>query len=480
MLWLCLHFPKLPLEALASKPVCNDDILRVVIEGQRAITCDDEVEALGVAPGLKQSTVSGLLSGHPLKLLSRAPEEELKVLKRLRQWAYSITPTLTLWRDDCLQLEIGRCLLVHGCLERLIEKITVELDRRGFTTHIGVGPSQESAWLFSQTSPSPQTAQPADGAPLEAQLAPIALHRLDEFAKDVAALNKSGVRRFGELLALPQDGLRRRCSQAFCNWIDRLLCRVEVAIEDFHPEPEYGDIAWLGYGSTNNQELIQPMAQLLQDFSQFLRNTQLQTQHIRWDFIAAQGESPQLHAHSSECHNDPNRWLEQSRLKLEQLQFDDLIEGISLTACELSLAQLTTQDLFLESKHQEPLSQLIDRLRSRLGFQAVSHVYERAEHLPEHCSFIDANQLSASTAKAKNLRRPFWLLESPQPISQRGNQLYWLDALEIISGHERLEDCWWSQPTSRDYYIAKTGAGQPVWIFQDRHNRCWFLQGIFE
>ena len=82
--------------------------------------------------------MSGLLSGHPLKLLSRAPEEELKVLKRLRQWAYSITQTLTLWRDDCLQLEIGRCLLVHGGLERLIEKITVELDRRGFTTHLSL------------------------------------------------------------------------------------------------------------------------------------------------------------------------------------------------------------------------------------------------------------------------------------------------------------------------------------------------------
>lgn len=460
--------------------MCNDDILRVVIEGQRAVTCDDEVEALGVTPGLKQSTVSGLLSGHPLKLLSRAPEEELNVLKRLQQWAYSITPTLTLWRDNCLQLEIGRCLLIHGGLEHLIEKITAELDRRGFTTHMGIGPSQESAWLFSQTNLTSEASQLDDGASLEARLGPIALHRLDTFEKDISALNKAGIHRFGELLALPPESLKRRCSQAFCNWVDRLLCRVEVAIEDFHPEPEYSDIAWLGYGSTNNQELIYPMEQLLQGFSQFLRNTQLQTQHIRWNFIAVQGESPQLHVHSSECHNNPNRWLEQSRLKLERLQFDDLIEGISLTACELSSAQLTTQDLFLESKHQEPLSQLIDRLRSRLGFQAVSHVYERTEHLPEHCSFADSNQLDTATAKTKNLRRPFWLLKSPQPISQRGNQLYWMDALEIISGPERLEDCWWSQPTSRDYYIAKTSAGQPVWIFQDRHNRCWFLQGVFE
>ena len=73
--------------------------------------------------GLKQSTVSGLLSGHPLQLLSRDREKEHQALKRLRQWAYSITPTLSLWRDDCLQLEISRCLLVHGGLEALLKKL---------------------------------------------------------------------------------------------------------------------------------------------------------------------------------------------------------------------------------------------------------------------------------------------------------------------------------------------------------------------
>ena len=46
MLWLCLHFPKLPLEALIPKPSFGDASLRVVIEASRVVTCDDEVEAL--------------------------------------------------------------------------------------------------------------------------------------------------------------------------------------------------------------------------------------------------------------------------------------------------------------------------------------------------------------------------------------------------------------------------------------------------
>jgi len=480
VLWLCLHFPKLPLEALIPKPSFGDASLRVVIEASRVVTCDDEVEALGVTTGLKQSTVSGLLSGHPLQLLSRDREKEHQTLKRLRQWAYSITPTLSLWRDDCLQLEISRCLLVHGGLEALLKKIAIEFDQRGFSVFAGVGPSRESAWLLSQFNRASVASIADQGLPLESQLSPIPLSYLDEFPKDTAALAKAGVRTFKDLLTLQSTSVKQRCSHEFSSWIDRLLCRVEVALEDFQPEPEYNDITWLGYGSKNNQELIPAMEALLEKLSLFLRHTQLETPQLRWVFIPTQGQHTALDIRSSECHNNPKRWLEQSQLKLDQMTFEDLIEGIQLEACELAPAQHRTQDLFLESKHQEPLSQLIDRLRSRLGFQAVTHIYERAEHLPEFCSYADPNQLTTKADDASTRNRPFWLLTAPQPISQRGNQLYWMDALDIVKGPERLEDYWWSQPTSRDYYIAKTGSGQPVWIFQDRHSRCWFLHGLFD
>ena len=218
MLWLCLHFPKLPLEALTSKPSFDEDCLRVVIEANRVITCDDAVEALGVKPGLKQSTVSGLLSGQPLQLISRQTEQEQRALKQLTQWTYSITPTLTLWRDDCLQLEIGRCLLVHGGLENLLKKITTELDRRGFTASVGIGPSQEAAWLFSQSDPSPMMDMPIEGLSLESRLSPLPLAHITDFPKDTAALAKAGVRTFKDLFSLPSTSLKRRCSREFTRW----------------------------------------------------------------------------------------------------------------------------------------------------------------------------------------------------------------------------------------------------------------------
>jgi protein ImuB len=187
VLWLCLHFPKLPLEALTVKPDFAETHLRVVIESQHVITCDDAVEALGVKAGLKQSTVRGLLSGHSLQLLSRDRGKEQQTLKRLRQWAYSITPTLSLWREDCLQLEVSRCLLVHSGLENLLRKLAIELDQRGFSVSLGMGPSREAAWLFSQSQRAPLAMSAAHSLPLETQLAPIPLSYVTEFPKDTTA-----------------------------------------------------------------------------------------------------------------------------------------------------------------------------------------------------------------------------------------------------------------------------------------------------
>ena len=442
------------------------------------VCCNDYAAALGVKAGQKHATATALVDGHRSQFLTRDQRAEAATLSRLQQWAYAITPTITLWKDNSLQLEIGCCLLLHGGLEALLERVHSDLDRRGFQCGFGIAPSREAAWLLAQNQHW-LDAIPLPGVSIEARLESLPLLSIDEFERDITALAKAGIHTIGNVLAMPSSALRRRCSQAFCNWLDRLAAKTPEALADFKPAPEFSDTLWLGYGTNNQSELIPLMRDLLSHFCQFLRNTQLETSHIEWTLFPAQGQHLTLDIHSSDCHSEALRWLEQSDLQLSNLPITDLIEGIQLKACELRAGHHATQDLFLEAKHQEPLTQLIDRLRSRLGFQAVNRVYSRTEHLPEHCSYENPNEFESVTSSTKILKRPFWLLDTPQPISQRNNQLFWVDALEIIQGPERLEDYWWSHPTSRDYYIASSKNGQPVWIFQDRHTRCWFLHGIF-
>ena len=70
-------------------------------------------------------------------------------------------------------------------------------------------------------------------------------------------------------------------------------------------------------------------------------------------------------------------------------------------------------------------------------------------------------------------------MPEPKPLRQHRSQLYWKGALQLVYGPERIEDNWWQEPVSRDYYIAKGDGGLHYWVFYDRLNKSWFIQGIF-
>ena len=51
--------------------------------------------------------------------------------------------------------------------------------------------------------------------------------------------------------------------------------------------------------------------------------------------------------------------------------------------------------------------------------------------------------------------------------------------MQLVYGPERIEDNWWQEAVSRDYYVAEDKHGQFYWIYRDRLARQWYLQGIF-
>jgi protein ImuB len=54
------------------------------------------------------------------------------------------------------------------------------------------------------------------------------------------------------------------------------------------------------------------------------------------------------------------------------------------------------------------------------------------------------------------------------------------ESLELCSGPERIESGWWDEhDVGRDYYTAKNGSGQRLWVFRDHRTRAWFVHGLF-
>jgi protein ImuB len=128
---------------------------------------------------------------------------------------------------------------------------------------------------------------------------------------------------------------------------------------------------------------------------------------------------------------------------------------------------------------------LLERLRGRLGTNAVHGIVAVAEHRPELAWSRSAARSGAASRRDGPLspwarQRPLWLLPGPLPLSSAEAHRYYRGVVELSSSAERIESGWWDgRDACRDYYAAVSSAGERLWIYRDRRSLDWFLHGLF-
>ncbi|MEZ5572210.1 MAG: DNA polymerase Y family protein [Halioglobus sp.] len=472
-LWLCLRFEQLPLQCLSH---CEQQPVAVMAT-QRVLRANDCAAALGIRPGMGTATVRALAGDAPVRLLERDEQAEQRCLQQLCCWAYGITPTLYPWQTDCLQLEIGGCLNLFRGLDALLAEVASGLGSRGYRASHGLAPTPKAAWLLSFADRDTATAMQR---PLEERLAPLPLSLLHQFTTTVDSLRRAGLHTLGDVLALPPAALGRRCGKAFTLFLQQLLGQREDLQADYRPPASFSDDHWFGYEVKTNDELLPAVQRLLQSLCRFLRNTQLQTSEIHWQLVGINHTLQAVCVRSASSHSNWENWYQLSRIRFEQLQLTGSVEGLALNCQQLRPGQQDSIDLFSPRNQREPLAGLLDRLRNRLGLQAIEKVGCRDEHLPEFALLVSSEHPGGERRSAAHCaQRPFWLMPQPQALRQHGDCLYWNGALQLVYGPERIEDNWWQDAVSRDYYIAADAGGQHYWVFRDRLARQWYIHGVF-
>ena len=471
-LWLCLRFDQLPLQCLSR----SEEHPVVVLARQRVVRANDCAAALGIREGMGSATVRALAGDETVQLLERNPDAEQRSLQQLCCWAYSITPSLYTWREDCLQLEIGGCLNLFQGLDALLSEVHSGIASRGYRVRYALAPTPRAAWLLSFAEDTATAIE----HPLEQRLAPLPLALLDDFPTEVDSLRRAGLHTLGDLLKLPPAALGRRCGRKFTDVLQQILGQREDLHPVFRPPETFSDEYWFGYEVKANDELLPAVQLLLQSLCRFLRNTQLQTTEVRWQLVGLDHKLQEVLVRSTSNHSDWQSWFQLTRIRFEQLQLDSSVEGLALSCRQLRPGQLENIDLFSPRNQQEPLGSLLDRLRSRLGLQAIEKVSCRDEHLPELALHISSDlRCKTDSSEQACAQRPFWLMPQPQSLPQRHNRLHWNGELALVYGPERIEDNWWREAVSRDYYIAEGRGGQHYWVFCDRLARQWYIHGIF-
>ena len=493
MLWLCLNFPQLPLELHArAEPISSP---WAIIEGKGArktiLQCNDAAAELGIRPGMTPGAAYAL--AHNLQLRSRDETAERQALESLADWAGQYTSFVSLRSPNALLLEVAGSLRLFKGMAPLLDRIPRQTAELGYATRIGVAPTPLAAWLLARTQiPNipPKTIMEINQLP--ATLRELPLELLDLEPKQIKTLHGLGLKRLGELLRLPRAGLARRFSPGLVDYLDRLLGNSPDPLEAYTPPPRFVRQLWLPAETNDREALLFPARRLLLELTGFLDARQAGTQWLHWRLI-----HHNHHHHRPATHvtlglaapnRDPEHLLALLRERLSRVTLEHAVEGIGLSVTNIrplrprTLSLDTSLNSDLDGNRHSDMAdwpRLVERLRARLGDEAVRGFQPHPDHRPELA--WKTSSPGAVVRDPGNARRPLWLLPKPVALSWRDGTP-WLDGrLAIESGPERIESGWWDEgDVARDYFIASDAAHGCYWIYRERYDtRRWFLHGLF-
>jgi protein ImuB len=495
MRWLAIHLPALPLEVYErASALATPLAIGIHRNGERILRCNPAAAACGIRPGLGVGAARALCAR--LAVLPQRPELEREALERLAAWAIRFTPHVSLAPPRALLLDAGASLRLFGGADALIGQVDAGLAGLGYLGRLALAPTPLGAlvlamqgWGAGGDGAGPQGSGPAgsvrrsvaDGPALRAALNGLPLPALGLSARERDDLRRLGLRQIGDLLRLPHRGLRERLGPRRMDWLERLLGESPDPRPVFTPPLSFAGRLELPAELTLTESLIFPCRRLLYELGGLLAGRQAAVQRLDWRLGHADLPDTCFSLGSAALLGDPGGWLGLLRGRLERLELTAPVRAIALAAPELRPLAPERLELFPKQAlpGRGPDTALLDRLRARLGRDAVHGLALAADHRPERAwRWAEPGETGTGIPR---LDRPLWLLPEPMPLDDRDGRPWLAGLLDLGNERERIDTGWWDDlEVARDYFVATTEQGERLWIYRELKGRqAWHLHGVF-
>jgi protein ImuB len=441
-LWLALHLPQFMLDALTVAPAQSatpptsstspgsptPSLAVVELErgAQVVCACNAAAASGGIAAGMALNAALALVP--ELQTLTRDPRRERALLESIATLALErFTPRVSIEPPDAVLLEVRGSLQLHGGVRALCDRLRAELESRGVHAQLAVTPTALASLWFARAG---QQVALRRVEQLRSRLSVLPLKTTTRWAPEhLELLATMGVHSIGDCLRLPRDGFSRRFSPGMLALLDRATGHLPDARRNFGAaerfsarrdlEPEIQDAGRLECAI---EPMLEELVRFLRQRARCLQTLELQLEHreeprtrVRLRFMQPVARKQRI---ASMLHE-----------RLAQLQLSAPVRTVRVRSGPLLEIAETPDELFVRNARGSStvVSQLIERLRARLGAGAVHGLCLVPEHRPESAwrvSDVDIAQAAghprpkvkpAAEATTEN-PRPLWLLSEPQPL----------------------------------------------------------------
>jgi protein ImuB len=468
-------------------------VLRTPSHGRMIITAvNAAAEARGISNGMVLADARAIFPD--LQVEDDKPDLVDPLLTHLAEWCIRFTPIVGADPPDGLLLDVTGCSHLWGGDPSYLNDMVRKLNARGYYVQAAMADTIGLAWGIARFRKEPLAVTSDKHLEVLMRLPPEAL-RLE--TETVDRLRRLGLHQIGQFANMPRPALRRRFGPQLLQRLDMALGQEMEVIEPVQPvEPYLQRLPCLEPIITATGIEV-ALKELLTALCFRLLQEQKGLRKAVFKGYRADGKTEAIEIETSRPSHHVSHLFKLFEIKIASIEPALGIELFTLEAPTVEDNLPKQEKMSVEPGGLEDvrLSELIDRLASRLGPQAIRRYLPDEHYWPERSmKVISSLSEKPTTAWSKDRIRPLRLLQKPEPIDvtapipdyppmlfrHRGK----VHTIIKADGPERIEQEWWlQQGQHRDYYRVEDEDGYRYWLFRlghyDDETFQWFIHGFF-
>ena len=403
-------------EKKAAKTGLNEPpFATVVTAGGRQLLAavNPQAEAQGLRPGMPLADALSFLPG--LATRPAEPAEDAAALRRLAEWCGRYSPWTVpddqLGGSDGIKIEITGSSHLWGGEAEMAADLSRRLSRQQIAHRIAIADTLGAAWGLARHAAGETAGSPIRGksavetaslivpaGETAAALGPLPVAALRLEPALVEGLYRVGLRRVGEVLAMPRDALARRFGDTVARRLDQALDVLPEPLSPLGETPAWRVRLSFSEPIADPADLARAAERLTRGLAARLAREGAGVRRLDLGFHRVDGRVEHIRLGTARPSRDPRHLAGLLVGKLDTVDPGLGIEDVILAAFAVEpLAPEQIESPLPHAGVHPPVSPagkdwdgglapLFDRLGARLGLDALARLEPQASHIPERAS----------------------------------------------------------------------------------------------